>query len=66
MTKNNATIQDKMETLRKLVAWFDSEDFSLEASVEKFKEAQALANQIEEELTDLKNDIAVVKQSFEA
>ena len=66
MTKNNQTIHDKMEALRQLIAWFDGDDFSLEASIEKFKEAQTLADEIEKELAALKNDIAVVKQSFES
>ena len=66
MTKNNPTIQDKIITLRELVAWFDGEEFSLEASIAKFKEAEKLAAEIEQELVTLKNEIEVVKHSSDA
>lgn len=64
MTKSKPTVQDKIVELRELVAWFDSEDFSLEQSVEQFKSANRLAEEIEAELTSLKNEINIVKQSF--
>ncbi len=66
MTKNNTTVQGKIEALRAHVAWFDGDDFSLEASLEKFKEAEALAREIEAELAELKNEVEVVKRSFES
>jgi exodeoxyribonuclease VII small subunit len=65
MTKNNVTIQDNMRTLDELLQWFESDDFSLEASIEKFKEAEALAKVIDTQLTEIKNDITVLKQSFD-
>jgi exodeoxyribonuclease VII small subunit len=65
MTKNNVTIQDNMRTLDELLQWFASDDFSLEASIEKFKEAEALAKVIDTQLTEIKNDITVLKQSFD-
>ena len=64
MTKNNPTVQDKIATLRELVAWFDGEEFSLEESVAQFKKAEKLAQEIEHDLQTLKNEIDVVKQSF--
>lgn len=66
MTKNNPSIHDKITTLRELVAWFDGDEFSLEESLGKFEEAEALAREIEEELAALKNEVEVVKQSFDA
>jgi exodeoxyribonuclease VII small subunit len=66
MQKNNQTIQEKITELDALVAWFDSDDFVLEAALEKFKQAEQLAKEIEQDLSSLKNDITVIKQSFEA
>lgn len=66
MTKNDTTVQGKIEALRAHVAWFDSDDFSLEVSMEKFKEAEMLAREIETELAELKNEVEVVKRSFES
>ncbi len=62
MSKENKTIQDKLAELSQLVAWFDSDDFTLETAIDKFKEAETLAETIEKDLKALKNDIQVVKQ----
>jgi len=64
--KNNAgTIAEKTEKLNKLIAWFDGEDFELEQALDKFKQAEALAREIEEDLLSLKNEITIVKQKFD-
>jgi exonuclease VII small subunit len=55
-----------MADLSQLVAWFDSDDFTLEAAIEKFKAAETLAAEIEADLSALKNDIQVVKQKFDS
>ncbi|MDB5178009.1 MAG: hypothetical protein JWO61_392 [Candidatus Saccharibacteria bacterium] len=66
MTKNDSkTIQDKLAALDTLVAWFDSDEFTLETALEKFKEAETLAKEIEHDLSSLKNEIEVVKQKFD-
>lgn len=62
----NETIQQKIIELDTLVAWFDSEEFTLEAALEKFKDAESLAMSIENDLKALKNDIQVVKQKFDS
>jgi len=66
MTKNNPkTIQEKIAALDELVAWFDSDEFTLETALSKFKEAEELAEEIEKDLSSLKNEIEVVKQKFD-
>lgn len=66
MTKNNdITIQEKIAKLDALVAWFDSDEFTLETALDKFKTAEQLAAEIEKDLNSLKNDIQVVKQKFD-
>jgi exodeoxyribonuclease VII small subunit len=65
MSANDKTIEDQMNELRGLVAWFEEDDFKLEQAGDKFAEATKLAKQIEEDLTKLKNDITVLKKSFE-
>lgn len=64
MTKNK-TIQEKTAELNSLVAWFDSEEFVLETALEKFKQAEQLAGEIEKDLQAIKNDIQIVKQKFD-
>ena len=55
MSQANKTIAQKSEELSELVSWFDSEDFNLEIAVDKFKQAEKLANSIEKDLLELKN-----------
>ena len=66
MTKSTKTIQEKTAELSELVAWFDGDDFSLEQALDMFKKAELLAEDIEKDLSTLKNDIAVVKQKFDS
>lgn len=65
MTKSK-TIQEKTVELNNLVAWFDSEEFVLETALEKFKQAEKLAEEIEKDLQAIKNDVQVVKQKFDS
>lgn len=66
MSKLNKTIQEKTAELSELVDWFNSDEFTLETALNKFKEAEALAESIEKDLTALKNDIQIVKQRFDS
>lgn len=66
MTKSDTTIQQKISELDTLVAWFDSDEFTLETAIEKFKQAEQLAATIEKDLAALKNDIQIVKQKFDS
>lgn len=49
-----------------MVAWFQGASFKLENAVDKFKAAEKLAEEIEKDLTKLKNDIKVVKKKFDS
>ena len=60
------TVQEKMTELSELVAWFQSPAFSLEEALETYKKAELLAEEIEKELSKLKNDITVVKKKFDS
>ena len=64
--KNNVpTVQDKLTQLSEIVAWFQGSSFALEAALDKFKQAETLAGEIETDLTKLKNDITIVKKRFD-
>jgi len=66
MSVKNKTIQEKTIELTKLVEWFDGDDFKLEAALDKFKQAEDLAVDIEKDLLSLKNEIQIVKQKFDS
>ena len=65
MSKQNKTIQEKMRELDALVAWFDGEEFNLEDAMGVYKKAEALAESIEKELAEYKNEIIVLKKKFD-
>lgn len=66
MSEKNKTVQEKLTDLSELVAWFQGASFKLEDALEKYKQAETLAEEIEKDLTKLKNDIKVVKKKFDS
>ncbi|NCQ53918.1 hypothetical protein COV88_01965 [Candidatus Saccharibacteria bacterium CG11_big_fil_rev_8_21_14_0_20_41_19] len=66
MSSTNKSIFEKTTELSKLITWFDSEEFSLEEAIDKFKQAEKLAASIELDLSSLKNEIQIVKQRFDS
>ncbi|MFZ1301566.1 MAG: hypothetical protein WAQ27_03245 [Candidatus Microsaccharimonas sp.] len=64
-TVKDKSVQDKLSELSELVAWFQSPAFKLEDAFDKFKQSEVLAEEIEKDLTKLKNDIKVVKKKFD-
>jgi len=66
MLSTNKTIQEKIAELTKMIEWFDGEDFKLESALEKYKSAEKLAVEIEQDLSLLKNEISIVKQKFDS
>lgn len=66
MSKANKSIQDKTDQLTKLVTWFDSDEFSIEEALNKYKIAEKLAAEIEGDLSSLKNEINLVKNKFDS
>jgi exonuclease VII small subunit len=66
MSDQNKTVQEKLTELSEMVGWFQGASFKLEEAVHKFKAAEKLAEDIEKDLTKLKNDIKVVKKKFDS
>ena len=65
MSETDKTIQERMTELSEIIQWFQSDDFTLEEAVGRYKAAEELAVSIEGTLNSLKNDIQVIKQSFD-
>lgn len=59
------TIAEQIAKLDELIAWFESDDFVIEEAIDKFAEAEKLAAKIDEDLSNLKNEITVLKQRFD-
>lgn len=60
------TVSEKMSELSELVAWFESDEFELEKAIETYQKAEKLAGEIEHDLSNLKNEVTVLKQKFDA
>jgi len=65
MSDQNKSVQEKLADLAELVSWFQGNSFKLEDALAKYKEAEKLAEEVEKDLTKLKNDIKVVKKRFD-
>ncbi len=61
----DSSVQQKLTELSELVGWFQSTAFNLEDALGKFKQAETLAEAIEKDLTNLKNEIKIVKKKFD-
>ena len=62
MAKMN--LNQKIKELDEKVEWFNSEEFKLEEAVEKYEEALKLAEEIEKDLKNLKNEVEVLNVDF--
>lgn len=65
MSKVSKSIKEKMAELDTYIEWFESDKFELEKAVDTFKKAEVLAKDIEADLAAIKNDIVVLKESFD-
>lgn len=63
---DNKTVSQKMDELGELVAWFESDEFELEVAIDTYKKAEQLADDIEHDLAELKNEITVLKAKFDS
>ena len=54
------TISQKLARLDQAVAWFHSDDFSLDQALTKYQAAADLAHAIEHDLNELKNQVSVI------
>ena len=61
---NTKNLNQKIKKLDEKVEWFYSDEFELDKAVEEYKEALALAVEIEEDLKNLKNEVEVLEQDF--
>ncbi|MBQ3464457.1 exodeoxyribonuclease VII small subunit [Candidatus Saccharibacteria bacterium] len=59
-----ANISEKISKLDEKIKWFYSDEFSLDEASSRYKEAVKLAEEIEDNLENLKNDIKVLGHDF--
>ena len=63
-SKSEKTISQKIEELRQMAAWFESDDFDIEQAIERYQAAEKLAGEIEKDLNGLRNKVTILKEKF--
>ena len=59
---DNRSLREQMEQLEEILAWFDSDEFELEAAVERYQQAARVAEQIDQRLTEIKNKVTIITE----
>jgi len=65
-TIKNEMIATKLEKLEALLAWFESDEVTVEDALKKYEEALVLSQELEVQLLDAKNQVEVIKKKFSA
>lgn len=63
---DNRSLREQMEQLEEILAWFDSDEFELEAAVESYQQAARVAEQIDQRLTEIKNKVTIITEDAAA
>lgn len=58
------SLVEKMARLTTMTEWFQSEEFKLEEATERYRELLVLSKEVEEDLTNLKNEIVRIEADF--
>ena len=63
MTEQNS-LNQKIEKLDAEVEWFYSDEFNLDEATKKYKVAITLAKELQEDLSNLQNEIEILDADF--
>lgn len=58
--EENKSINEKITQLDESVEWFYGDDFALDQAITKYQQVVKLAQSIEQDLSELKNQVEVV------
>ena len=63
---NDMTIEQMMTELNERIAWFQGDDFNLDEAKQRFIEARELSKKITATLEDMRHDIEILSEDFNA
>ena len=63
---NDMTIEQMMTELNERIAWFQGDDFNLDEAKQRFIEVRELSKKITATLEDMRHDIEVLSEDFNA
>jgi len=64
VSDNKKSLNQKIEELDKCMEWFYSDDFNLDAAVEKYEKTLKMAKEVNEDLVKMKNKIEILAEDF--
>ena len=64
MSNDKMTTEEMMSQLEELLAWFESDDVTVEMAVDKYEAAIQLSVAIEDRLKNAQNQIEVIKRKY--
>lgn len=65
MSQVKNKITDKIASLDELLAWFSGDQFNIDQAMKQYAKAETLAQEIEQELLSLKNEVEILKKKFD-
>ena len=63
---NDMTIEQMMAELNERIAWFQGDDFNLDEAKQRFIEVRELSKKITATLEDMRHDIEILSEDFNA
>ncbi len=57
------SINDKIKRLQDQVDWFESDSFDLDEALTRYQSAAKLAQEVEKELTNMKNQVEIIQSN---
>ena len=63
---NEKTIEQMMAELNERIAWFQGDDFNLDEAKQRFIKARELSKKITATLEDMRHDVEVLSEDFNA
>ena len=64
MSTNKLTIEERIQELEQLLAWFESDEVTVTESLKKYERAQQLAHELEVALNEAKNKVSEIELQF--
>lgn len=59
------TLQNQLSELDELLAWFEKDDFDVEAALGKYEDGMKLIGEISDRLKHVENKVEVLKKRFD-
>lgn len=63
--KSDKSVSEKMDQLEAKMAWFQGDEFNLDEAAGRYEEIERLADEVEEMLLSMQNEVDVIQKKFD-